>query len=645
MKEIKKILEDHYNLREYNLKVLEGFEDQTIRVGTPAQVYILKKQRYSEESLSIIEAEHRVLNCLDTVEAYRFPKSIPSKNGLSYVISGKSIFRLLTFVDGELLGSAAQTVEVLESFGRMLAIMNLKLKALKEPAVAARENMWDLRHFSLNRPLIKHIEDPSDRSLVAHFFLQFEENVLPLASGLRKSILHNDANDWNVTVAENSIRGIFDFGDLAYSWLINEVAIGITYIMFDKELPLESAVRVLKSYHEILPLEETELDVLYYLIAARLCVSLCNSAYGKKSKPASDYITISEEPAWKLLKKWIKINPLKARNSFRTALGFTTVYRTDISNLLNRRQQILSKSLSLSYKDPIAMESAAFQYMYDSQGETFLDAYNNIMLVGHCHPEVVRSGQRAMARLNTNTRYLYELLYRYGEKLLDLFPDSLNKVFFVNSGSEASDLAIRIARAYTARQAVFVLEHGYHGHTTIGTEISHYKYASAGGPGKGSDIIETPMPKFFGSGFKDEAECGLHYANIAAERLSHAKTGLAAFIAEPIMGCGGQVPLAKKYLKKVYQHVRDRGGLCISDEVQVGFGRLGEAFWGYELHEVVPDIVILGKPMGNGHPIGAVITTEKIAEKFETGPEFFSSFGGNPVSCAIGLAVLDVIEA
>ncbi len=644
MEEIRKILVDHYNFKEFELESLEGFEDQTMKVVTSFQTFIFKKQRYSQETLAIIEAEHRVLKRLETIKTYLFPKSIATDKGLSFIINGNYIHRLLTYVEGELLGSADQTYEVLESFGMMLATMNRSLQSLREPWVAARENPWDLRHLSLNLPLLEHIDDPADRSLVSYFFLQFEENLLPVASRFRKSILHNDANDWNVTVAGGTVKGIFDFGDLAYSWLINEVAIGMTYIMMDKANPLDCAVQVLRGYHEILPLDEPELDALYYLVAARLCISVCYSAYGKKLKPDSDYITISEKPAWDLLRKWIKINPLKARNTFRSTLGYKTAYSVDSDNLSIRRKRIISKSLSVSYKMPIAMDRAALQYMYDGRGQTFLDAYNNIMLVGHCHPEVVRAGQQMMARLNTNTRYLYEHLYRYGERLLERFPDQLNKVFFVNSGSEASDLAIRMARACTANQGVLVIENGYHGHTSIGMEVSHYKYASDGGTGQGPDIIDTPMPKFFGSGFMDEAACGLHYAQMAAERMRSAEFKLAAFIAEPVMGCGGQVPLAKGFLKEVYSHVHHLGGICISDEVQVGFGRLGDVFWGYELHEVVPDIVVLGKPMGNGHPMGAVITTEKISEGFEKGPEFFSSFGGNPVSCAIGLAVLDVIE-
>jgi len=188
------------------------------------------------------------------------------------------------------------------------------------------------------------------------------------------------------------------------------------------------------------------------------------------------------------------------------------------------------------------------------------------------------------------------------------------------------------------------VEHGYHGNTRIGIDISHYKYDHQGGTGNQEYIIATPMPKAFGSGFLDDGAAGNHFAEQSKEQIAANRDEIAAFIAEPIVGCGGQVPLAKGYLKQVYKSIRAQGGICISDEVQVGFGRLGDTFWGYEMYDVVPDMVILGKPMANGHPIGAVVTTTEIAESFDNGLEFFSSFGGNPVSCAIGQAVLEVIE-
>lgn len=186
-----------------------------------------------------------------------------------------------------------------------------------------------------------------------------------------------------------------------------------------------------------------------------------------------------------------------------------------------------------------------------------------------------------------------------------------------------------------------VVENGYHGHTQRGTDISHYKYSNKKGQGIKDYIEEIPMPDTYRSIYpKSVKNIGKKYANDASKKI----TNIAAFISEPILGCGGQVPLPKDYLKIIYKNIRNNGGVCISDEVQTGFGRLGKYFWGFEMHNVVPDLVILGKPMGNGHPIGAVITTEEISKSFERGVEFFSSFGGNPVSCSAGLAVLDVIE-
>ena len=270
-----------------------------------------------------------------------------------------------------------------------------------------------------------------------------------------------------------------------------------------------------------------------------------------------------------------------------------------------------------------------------------LDAYNNIPIVGHSHPKVTRAISKQINKLNTNTRYIYDQLYDYGSRLIKKFPKKLSKIYFVNSGSEASDLAIKIAFSHSKKNKIMVIENGYHGHTQRGTDISHYKFNNEKGQGKKDYIIKVPMPNTYNSIYKlPKIKIGKKYAEDAINKIDD----VAAFISEPILGCGGQVPLAEGYLKEIYREVRKRGGVCISDEVQTGFGRLGKYFWGYEMHKVVPDIVILGKPMGNGHPIGAVITTDEIAKSFGKGVEFFSSFGGNPVSCAAGIAVLNVLE-
>jgi ethanolamine-phosphate phospho-lyase len=639
------ILEQYYGLTNCSLKTLEGYESINIRVKADSGTFVLKKYNYTEETIAVLLAEDRVAQKLNEIEQLNFPESIHNLEEHPVTIVDGFIYRLLPFIEGEFLAEILKDEALLISFGTALGNIDKILLGHYDAVIKAKETLWDLKHFTNNRKFLNDITDAKDRNLIRYFFLQFNEHITPIQHKLRKSILHNDANDWNILTTNGKVTGIIDFGDMCDSWLINDLAIGLTYVMMAEEQPLAVAKTVISAYNNVLPLQEQELDALYYLVAARLCTSVCNSAHTKKQKPDSDYITVSEQPAWNLLRKWLRINPILAKDCFRKACDFTETKKQTLEHQLKRRDKTISSALSLSYSNPIQMSSAAFQFMYDTDGNTILDAYNNIMQVGHCHPHVVESGQRTMAKLNTNTRYVYEELLSYSEKLLSKFPAHLNKVFFVNSGSAASDLAIRIAKTHTKKNKVMVLEHGYHGNTQNGIDISHYKYNHKGGKGKVEHILQTPMPKVYGSGFESESEASIHYSDITNKQITDEHGNIAAFIAEPIVGCGGQVPLAINYLKEVYPKIRAQGGVCISDEVQVGFGRLGSHFWGYEMYDVVPDMVILGKPMGNGHPIGAVVTTSEVAESFDNGMEFFSSFGGNPVSCAIGEAVLDAIEA
>jgi 4-aminobutyrate aminotransferase-like enzyme/Ser/Thr protein kinase RdoA (MazF antagonist) len=642
--QIQDLLLAHFGISDQTVSSLEGYDSINFKVECKKGNFILKQNIHSKENFSLLQAENKILEKLENLHGYDFPKPVNSLNNEDLVCFKDQIFRLLTFVEGEFLGDVKHTPKLLYSFGVFLAQIDKKIHQEYHSAIVGKETQWDLKHFKSNYRYLDYIANSKDRSLVDYFFLQFDEHIYPIQHELRKGVIHNDGNDWNVLIKDGEVSGIIDFGDMCHSWIINEVAIAITYVMMGKEDPLKIASHVIKGFHSIFSLEEKELDILYYLVAARLCTSVCNSAYAKTLKPDSEYITISEKPAWTLLYKWISINPIKAKDTFRKASGYGLSVKKTNTEQMHRRIANFSNALSLSYSNPIQMNQSAFQYMYDTDGNTFLDAYNNIMLAGHCHPKVVRSGQQAMSKLNTNTRYLYDELLSYSEKLLAKFPEKLNKIFFVNSGSAASDLAIRMATTHTKKEKIMVLEHGYHGNTRMGIDISHYKYDHKGGPGKQDNIIETPMPKAFGSGFKDNGEAGDYFSNQTTEKINANKNHIAAFIAEPIIGCGGQVLLAKGYLKQVYAAIRAQGGICISDEVQVGFGRLGDYFWGYEMYDVVPDLVILGKPMGNGHPIAAVVTTNEIAESFDNGLEFFSSFGGNPVSCAIGQSVLEVIE-
>lgn len=319
-----------------------------------------------------------------------------------------------------------------------------------------------------------------------------------------------------------------------------------------------------------------------------------------------------------------------------------------ISNeeLINYRKKHLGKSLSLQYKTPIKMVRGAGQYLMDQYGRKYLDTVNNVAHVGHEHYEVVKAGQTQMALINTNSRYLHENINILAKELIETLPPELNVLHFVNSGSEANELAIRMVKANTGERDIIASEIGYHGNANMCIDISSYKFDGKGGKGAPEHTHIFPIPDTFRGKYRGE-DAAEKYAEEVQKQIDivHKKgRGVGAFIIEPIISCGGQIELPENFLAKAYKKIRAVGGLCISDEVQTGCGRMGKTFWGFQLHNVVPDIVTIGKPLGNGHPIAAVACTQEVANKFANGMEYFNTFGGNPVSCAIATEVLQVVK-
>ncbi|MEV0202534.1 aminotransferase class III-fold pyridoxal phosphate-dependent enzyme [Nonomuraea sp. NPDC050691] len=314
-----------------------------------------------------------------------------------------------------------------------------------------------------------------------------------------------------------------------------------------------------------------------------------------------------------------------------------------------RRRVNLSRALSLSYREPLHIVRGEGAHLYDASGRRWLDLVNNVCHVGHCHPRVVEAGHRQAALLNTNTRYLHESLVEYARRLVELLPDPLRVCFFVNSGSEANDLALRLATAHTGAEDVLVLDHAYHGHLSSQIALSPYKFDRRGGRGRPgtTHVCELPDPYRGRLRTGRDRDLARGYAASVAERLAGLRAAgrrPAAFFAESLQSCGGQIVYPDGYLREAFALARAAGGVCVADEVQVGLGRVGRHLWGFETQGVVPDIVTLGKPMGNGHPLAAVVTTPEVARSFENGMEYFNTFGGNPVSAEVGLAVLDVIR-
>ncbi|MFQ6003921.1 MAG: aminotransferase class III-fold pyridoxal phosphate-dependent enzyme [Woeseia sp.] len=316
---------------------------------------------------------------------------------------------------------------------------------------------------------------------------------------------------------------------------------------------------------------------------------------------------------------------------------------TDVAELIERRNRLLGPAYQLFYENPLHLVKGQGVWLYDADGNEYLDMYNNVPHVGHCHPDVVEALTRQINTLNTNTRYLHENVLDYADRLTGKFPDGVYVAMFSCTGSEANELALRIARTYTGGTGIIVTDFAYHGNTHAIYQISTEDIPKQDIP---DFVIPVPAPDTYRGAHRgdDAADRYADSIRIAIDDFYELGVKPAAFIVDTIMSSSGIVSPPPGYLKKAAELVGAAGGLFIADEVQPGFGRTGKYFWGFEADDVIPDIVTMGKPMGNGHPLAATVTRTDIVERFADKTDYFNTFGGNPVSCAAGLAVLDVIE-
>ncbi|MEM9594155.1 MAG: aminotransferase class III-fold pyridoxal phosphate-dependent enzyme [Acidobacteriota bacterium] len=584
----------------------------------------------------------------------RLPRVVETLGGDGVATGyGGTRARLLEFVDGTPWCDAGPPSDArLRHLGEALGSLDRSLESMHlseiDPTIAGRSHRWDLARAHQHRDKVSLVEGADRRRILEHAFHLFAAVALPRLGQLRRSVIHGDANDENLLVDGDRVVGLLDFGDCLVGPTVCELAIALAYGMLDSPDPLATGAHVVSGYLETRGLDGGEQEVLFPLVCARLAVTVSVAAERRRLDPSRGEWFVTEGPAWRLLERLADLDPVEAGR--RLMAGLRSEPFADLGapaeELLERRRRHIGPSLSLSYREPLKMVRGRGQYLYDRGGRPYLDLVNNVCHVGHCHPRVVSSGQAQMARLNTNTRYLYDGLTDYAERLCATLPSPLEVCYFVNSGSEANELALRLARARTGRHDLMVVDGAYHGHTAGLIDISPYKFMGKGGSGRAEPWVHVvPVADGYRGRHKGQGrDTGVAYGDDVGETLARLPEGVAGFISESLLGCGGQVVPPEGYFETAYRHVRAAGGVCIADEVQVGFGRVGTHFWAFERQGVVPDIVVMGKPIGNGHPMAAVVTTREIADAFANGMEFFATFGGNPVSCAIGLAVLDVIR-
>lgn len=317
--------------------------------------------------------------------------------------------------------------------------------------------------------------------------------------------------------------------------------------------------------------------------------------------------------------------------------------KVDNAELLARRKKHFAGSF-LFFQNPVHLVRGRGVWMYDDKGNKYLDAYNNIPNVGHCHPRVVRAIHEQARKLNTHTRYLHENVIDLAERLANTMPDGLDVSLFSCTGTEAAELSMRLARAVTGNTGVIVMQGSYHGNSKLVGEMSTAVYPADQRP-PWIEAIEPPNT-YRGPYCEGEADLGQKYADLvdaAIAKLNGSGHGVAAFVCDSIFDSQGTLQAPADYLQKVYARVRAAGGLCVADEVQAGFGRTGK-YWGFEHYDVVPDIVFTGKPMGNGHPVSSVTTSREIADQWSQSDIYFNTFGGNPVSAAAANTMMQVME-
>jgi len=636
--------------------------DQNFRLrGRDGRKFVLKIANPAE-SASVLEFQSSALEhaggCDPELALPRLVRSLDNKIVRTHEHDGTTyLLRVVTYLEGVPLserGHGNTSPALRRDMGRFLARLNRAMQGYFHPA-AGHDLLWDVKNTLEIRTHLHHVAEPRHRALIEKALDYFEAHIQSKLHTLRAQVIHNDMNPANVIVSKDNpdqLAGMIDFGDMLQAPLITDLAVAAAYQVFRVDDPVAAVSDMLSAYQAINPLEEDEIALLPGLIASRIAMSATISQWRAGEHPENREYILGDFPStWQALEALDKIDRDDMTRALLTAAGLPDrdlpvpgeETPEQYQSLLQRRRKALGPALRLFYEQPVHVVRGEGVWLFDSQGNRYLDTYNNVAHVGHSHPEVAAAIAAQARTLNTNTRYLHNNIVELSERITDTLPGELSVCFFACSGSEANDLALQIARANSGHRGCIVAANAYHGTTTAVFQMSPEDCPVE----MRESWLETiPGPDIYGGMYRGAESIPKYAAHVdeAIANLEAREQGTACVIFDNIFSSEGIFAPPPGYLKAVYAKVRAAGGLCIADEVQSGFGRTGDHMWGFAHDDVTPDIVTLGKPMGNGHPIAAVVTTPEIAAKFATQRHYFNTFGGNPVSCAAALAVLRIIQ-
>ena len=618
--------------------------DQNVKlVGRDGTAWVLKISNAAEDP-GVVDMEVAAVEWIAKLDAgLPLPRARLTVEGAAIaratVDGAEHLVRLLPLMPGSHARPEELDAEAVERVGEVVARVARALRGFFHPA-AGRTILWDQQRLPLLFEHLELVEDGARRALLARVIERLGERVIPALPRLRSQVIHNDLTLDNLLLGDGGrVSGVIDFGDMAHTALVLDIPATLQSLVRQRDDIFAVAAPFLSGYTSVLPLEPMEADLLGDLLAGRMAQTILISAFRTRRYPDNAYIHGWSEPAWTLLEKLDAIGFDEAgRRLAAMALQPMRTLRPATDTALAARRTVLGSALEpLSYRRPLHVVRGRGAWLEDADGRRYLDAYNNVPVVGHAHPRVVDAISRQASLLNTNTRYLHEHVVELAERIAACMPPDLDTVMFVNSGSEANDLAWRIASTVTGGDAGLVTDWAYHGVTARIADFSPSEWNDGVQP----DGVETfPAPNTYRAPGVASADA----VRAAVKRLSERGRRPAALFIDSLFTADGIFTPDPSVVRALVRAAREAGALWVADEVQSGHGRTGGGLWGFSAWEMTPDFVTLGKPMGNGFPIAAVVTRSDLVDRFARSTTFFSTFGGNPVACAAALAVLNVIE-
>jgi 4-aminobutyrate aminotransferase-like enzyme/Ser/Thr protein kinase RdoA (MazF antagonist) len=620
--------------------------DQNFRLADASGASWVLKVSNAAEDRGVVEMEVAAVERIAAVDpALPVPVARHALDGspiATAAVDGTAhLVRLLPLLPGRNAEPQELDWATIERIGETVARIGRALRGFFHPA-AGRTIWWDQQHLPDLARRVSLTDAPERRELLGRVMERFHRRVVPALPTLRSQLIHNDVTLDNLLLdGDHRVSGIIDFGDMAHTALILDVPATVQSLVRDRTDLFEVTDAFLAGYASVLPLEAMEAELLGDLLAGRMAQTILISAWRMPQHPDNEYIRGWAGPAWELLEQMDDIGLDEvSRRMAAIARAPLARHTADDGELLARRHRVMGTALeSLSYRHPLHVVRGDGAWMQAADGRRYLDAYNNVPVVGHAHPRVVAAIARQAAALNTNTRYLHEHVVELAERLVATMPDGLDTVLFVNSGSEANDLAWRLATTYTEADAGLATAWSYHGVSAAIADVT----ASEWPDGRKPEAVEVfDAPDTYRDRYPDAAAASAEVSAAVGRLAARGRRPAALYLDSTFTADGIFVP-EPSTVAEIVAAAREVGALFVADEVQSGYGRTGE-LWGLSRWGVTPDIVTLGKPMGNGHPIAAVITRSEIVDRFGASTTFFSTFGGNPVACAAALAVLDVLE-